>query len=104
MSATPTATATSTRSGCGRATRSRHASPFFELDRQCPGIHRDPGLDRNSTGFDALIGTTIDFTGVIFGEVSAGYTRREYDDNDLENVDGLAGNAAVTWNVTPRPR
>ncbi len=76
-------------------------TPFVELIGSAREYDETPGLDRNSTGFDALIGTTIDFTGVIFGEVSAGYTRREYDDNDLENVDGFAGNAGVTWNVTP---
>ncbi len=76
-------------------------APFVEVIGSAREYDETPGLDRNSTGFDALVGTEIDFTGVIFGEVSAGYTRREYDDNDLENVDGFAGNAGVTWNITP---
>lgn len=76
-------------------------TPFVELTGSAREYDETPGLDRDSTGFDALIGTTIDLTGVIFGEVSAGYTRREYDDNDLENVDGFASNIGVTWNVTP---
>ncbi len=76
-------------------------APFLQVIGSAREYDETPGLDRNSTGFDALIGTEIDFTGVIFGEVSAGYTRREYDDDDLENVDGFAGNAGVTWNITP---
>jgi uncharacterized protein (PEP-CTERM system associated) len=43
----------------------------------------------------------IDITGILFGELALGYTRREYDDDELDTVDGLGGGGTLTWNVTP---
>lgn len=58
------------------------------------------GLDRDSKGFGFSVGTEIDITGILFGEVQVGYVQREYDDDDLDSVSGPGGQAKLTWNVT----
>jgi hypothetical protein len=61
----------------------------------------DAGLDRDSDGFGVRLGTEIDITSVIFGEVGVGYTYRQYDDDELDSVDGIGFGGTLTWNVTP---
>jgi hypothetical protein len=58
------------------------------------------GLDRDSTGYAAVIGTDLDFTGKLSGEVFVGYQHTTYDDDTLNDIDGLAAGGAVLWNVT----
>lgn len=60
----------------------------------------DGGVDRNSEGIDGRVGVNVDFTSILFGEASVGYTHRTYDDNDLESSGGISYSAALTWNVT----
>lgn len=59
------------------------------------------GVDRNSEGYSLRGGVEIDITGLLFGELALGYTHREYDDDDLDDVGGLGGGGVLTWNVTP---
>ena len=61
----------------------------------------DQGFDRDSEGFSVRGGTEIDITSILFGEVSAGYTYRNYDDSELDSVDGIGFGGKLTWNVTP---
>lgn len=61
----------------------------------------DGGFDRDSEGYGARVGATVDITSILFGEVSAGYTYRNYDDEELDSVDGLGLGGSITWNVTP---
>lgn len=56
------------------------------------------GFERSSDYYQLLAGTTIDLSGVIFGEVYLGYRDQEYDDPAFVSVDGLAFGADVTWN------
>lgn len=58
------------------------------------------GFDRDSSGFGFSVGSEIDITGILFGEVQLGYVTREYDDEDLDSVSGPGGRAQLTWNVT----
>lgn len=58
------------------------------------------GFDRDSTGFGVSVGSDIDITGILFGEVRLGYISRKYDDGDLDDVNGPGGQARLTWNVT----
>jgi hypothetical protein len=58
------------------------------------------GLDRDSTGYAAVLGTDLDFTGKVTGEVFVGYQHTSYEDDDLNDIDGLAAGGAVLWNVT----
>jgi hypothetical protein len=61
----------------------------------------DNGFDRDSEGFDVVGGVKIDFGGLIFGDFFAGYSYRNYDDSDLDTIDGVDVGADFTWNVTP---
>jgi hypothetical protein len=58
------------------------------------------GFDRDSKGYGFSVGSEIDITGILFGEVQVGYVTREYDDDDLDNVSGPGGRGRLTWNVT----
>lgn len=58
----------------------------------------DNGLDRDSTGYEAVAGTAFDVTGVTFGELFAGYRRQEADDVTLQPIEGAQYGGAVTWN------
>ncbi len=61
----------------------------------------DAGEDRDSEGYTISIGTEIDITGILFGELQVGYSKQEYDDDALDDVDGFGGTGRLTWNVTP---
>jgi hypothetical protein len=60
----------------------------------------DTGIDRDSLGYAAVVGTDLDFTGKVSGEVFVGYQHTTYDDEVLNDIDGLAAGAAVLWNIT----
>jgi hypothetical protein len=58
------------------------------------------GLDRDSVGYAAVIGTDLDFTGKVSGEVFVGYQHTTYDDEELNDIDGLAAGGSLLWNIT----
>jgi hypothetical protein len=58
-------------------------------------------VSRNSSGFRAAIGTEVDITSILFGEVSLGYTWRHYDSSELNDASGWGADSKLTWNVTP---
>ncbi len=60
----------------------------------------DNGFDRDSHGYEIAAGTMIDFSGVTFGEVFAGVQSQEFDDPQLNTVEGPSFGGAITWNVT----
>ncbi len=60
----------------------------------------DQGLDRDSVGYEFVIGTAIGFSGVTFGDLFIGYTARDYDDAALDTIDGITLGGTITWNVT----
>ncbi len=60
----------------------------------------DTGLDRSSSGYLAVIGTDIDFTGITFGEIYAGYLFQDLDDPGFNDVEGYVFGGLLTWNVT----
>ena len=57
--------------------------------------------DRSSTGYRASVGTTVDITSILFGEMSFGYEARDYEADQLNDSSGFGANGALTWNVTP---
>lgn len=61
----------------------------------------DDGIKRDSQGFDINVGTEIDITGLVFGELGIGYTRQDYDSSELDGFDGIGGGGTITWNITP---
>jgi hypothetical protein len=60
----------------------------------------DNGVNRDSDGYEVVVGTRVDLTGILFGDVFAGYRSQNYDDPSLSTVDGISYGGALTWNVT----
>ncbi len=58
------------------------------------------GFDRDSQGFAVLVGTDLNFTGKVTGEVFAGYQSTSYDDDELDSISSPAAGGSVLWNVT----
>ncbi len=58
------------------------------------------GFRRSSDGAEVVFGSTLDFSGVTFGEVFIGYRERDYDDPRFETVDGFIFGGDVAWNIT----
>ena len=58
------------------------------------------GVNRDSDGLEIVAGARIDVTGVVFGDVFAGYLTHDYDDSRLMTVDGVTAGIDMTWNVT----
>lgn len=54
-------------------------------------------FDRDSSGYEVVIGVDAELTGVTYGNVFIGYTEQEYDDRELDTVSGLTGGATLTW-------
>lgn len=62
----------------------------------------DNGFLRDSIGWEAIVGVELDFGGIVFGDVFAGYLERDYyDDDTLPNNGGITFGGSVDWNVTP---
>ena len=55
------------------------------------------GYQRDSKGLTGKVGTTFELSRLLTGEVSLGYTQRNYDDPRLENLSGLIGDASLVW-------
>ncbi len=58
----------------------------------------DAGDDRDNEGFDVRGGAEVDFTALVQGEASLGFTRRTYD--EFESQSGVAGDVGLTWTPT----
>ncbi len=78
--------------------------PFVRVGGNVRDYDRTPddtGLNRDSYGYDATAGLSIDFGGVTFGDVFAGYRKQVYDDDaDLNNIDGPTVGLSLDWNAT----
>lgn len=60
----------------------------------------DQGLERSSDGYSLLAGARLGFSGVTEGEVFVGRRENDYDDPQLNDVDGGVVGANITWNPT----
>jgi hypothetical protein len=58
------------------------------------------GFHRSSHGYEVDVGTAIDLTRVINGEVYAGYLSQMYDDSRLKTNSGFGFGGNLLWNVT----
>ncbi len=56
---------------------------------------------RDSHGVAGSIGTNVDFTSILFGELALTYAYRNYTDNAFNDSSGPGLNGNLTWNVTP---
>jgi len=60
------------------------------------------GLKRSSHGFEVDVGTDVELTRLITGEVYVGYLRQEYDDSRLPTISSPGFGGSLLWNVTER--
>jgi len=60
----------------------------------------DEPIDRDRYGWSASIGTAVDITAVLFGDVFVGYRQEFFDNDDFDDEDGIAFGANLTWNPT----
>ncbi|MBI1201684.1 MAG: outer membrane beta-barrel protein [Rhodopseudomonas sp.] len=58
------------------------------------------GYRRDSKGVTGKFGTTFELTRQLTGEISAGMTRRDYDDARLDSLTGLIGDASLVWTAS----
>jgi hypothetical protein len=58
------------------------------------------GFDRDSWGYSVAGGVALDFGGITFGEIYAGYMQQFYEDGDLDDVSAPTFGGALTWNAT----
>ena len=56
---------------------------------------------RNSHGVAGSVGTSVDITSILFGEMALTYAYRNYTDNAFNDSSGPGLNGNLTWNVTP---
>ncbi|PWC43168.1 outer membrane beta-barrel protein [Azospirillum sp. TSO22-1] len=58
------------------------------------------GRNRDANGYEFVAGTTLDLTGLITGEVYAGYLTKKYSDPRMDDFGGLAFGGQLNWAVT----
>jgi hypothetical protein len=77
--------------------------PFVEagVDTRKHDLDTDiSGYRRNSNGWNGSAGATFELTRLLTGEASLGYVRRTYDDQRLDKIGGLIGNASLIWTAS----
>lgn len=57
-------------------------------------------ISQDSDGYRALIGTRLDLTNLLSGEVAVGYMSQDYSDPRLSDATGFAARADLQWFVT----
>ncbi len=62
---------------------------------------QDGGPNRDSDGYSVVVGTDLAFTGLVTGDVFAGYLRQTYDDASLKTRSGPTAGTSVQWDATP---
>ena len=78
--------------------------PFVEVegDSRVHDLALDrSGFARDSSGGYAKGGTSFEFSRLLTGEISVGYTARDYVDPRLDRLQGLLTTASLTWTATP---
>lgn len=58
------------------------------------------GPQRNSDGWEAVVGTAFDITGTSQGEIFVGYIEQNFDSDSLENIGDFTFGASLLWNPT----
>ncbi|MGB0694526.1 MAG: outer membrane beta-barrel protein [Rhodospirillaceae bacterium] len=61
----------------------------------------DAGVDRDSLGGRIEVGTDLEISNLLLGELSAGYLVRSYDDGALDTIQGASFGGNLYWYVTP---
>jgi hypothetical protein len=56
--------------------------------------------ERDANGYELVAGTTFDLTGLMTGEVFAGYLTKRYEDATISDFSGLSVGGQLNWAVT----
>jgi len=91
----------SLRNGIGVIGGLQYDKTRYDFGRGSPGFVSGTTLDRESSGFSAQAGVSLELTRLIFGTIQAGYLSRRYQDPLLRDFNGLSFSADVLWNPTP---
>lgn len=76
---------------------------LYDQDNTFPGVAFSPRVsdrNRDSEGYSAVVGTAINFSGKLRGDVSAGWLSQEYDSPVLNDIDAFKYGASLVWNIT----
>ncbi|QGZ93382.1 outer membrane beta-barrel protein [Terricaulis silvestris] len=65
-----------------------------EYDREPPDVL----VNRNSEGYEALVGASFEVTSAVSGEIGVGYLNQTYEDPAVGETSGLAVRADLQWN------
>lgn len=57
-------------------------------------------FERSSKGYEIRLGTNLNYTGVITGELYVGYLDRDFDDIAFGNVQGPSFGGEIAWSIT----
>jgi len=68
---------------------------YYRIEYDVEAGQDDNGEDRDSKGYEIVVGSDLDFTGVVTGRAFAGYMRQNYDDNGLKSIKGPTVGASV---------
>jgi len=60
----------------------------------------DDGVERDTDGYEARLGTELDITSVLFGEAFAGYRIQRFEEDDFDDETGLSFGVDLNWNPT----
>ena len=58
----------------------------------------DNGIERDTDGYEARLGASLDVTSVLFGEAFVGYREQRFDESDFDDEDGLSFGVDLNWN------
>ena len=89
------------RNGIGVIGGLQYDKTRYDFGPGSPGFVPGIALDRESSGFSAQAGVSLELTRLIFGTIQAGYLSRRYQDPLLRDFSGLSFSADVLWNPTP---
>jgi hypothetical protein len=62
--------------------------------------YRNKAIDRNSEGYEIVVGSDFDLTGLITGTAYVGYLTRDFDNAAFEDISGPSFGLDVYWAVT----
>lgn len=88
------------RNGIGIIAGIRYDTERYDVRPGQDGFVNGVDLNRQSSGYNAFGGVSLELTRLIFGRVTVGYLNRKYDDPRLTDFGGLSYNADVLWNIT----
>jgi hypothetical protein len=58
------------------------------------------GINRDSRGLTPRLGSTFELGRLVTGELSVGYTKRDYHDPQLQDIGGVVADASLVWAAT----